>query len=67
MPPTATELEAVRALVQLTMGPEHPPKPLSNFARRELALINDWNGAGRVFGGVGIATLRKRLRVASTR
>lgn len=37
---------------------------VSAAQQRELSRLNDWNGAGRQDGGVGIATLRHRSKQA---
>jgi len=52
------ELCAIDAL--LALNPDRTP------VNRDLRALNDWNGAQRMSGGVGIATIRKRNRLVAT-
>lgn len=52
---TKLEKSAIEGLLSLN------PTPASNC--RDLRALDDWNGASRVAGGVGVATSRLRNRL----
>lgn len=55
---TYDELICVSALVSLSQPVVHT----GMVRNRALRALNDWNGSGRISGGVGISTVRSRTR-----